>query len=228
MERIEALFDKSRVFYQGEDFARVRRITELCEWLAGSEGSDIEILLAAAILYPAHPSEEDAPQIAFEKRKSLGRARALLGESAYLEEEILRVVAVIDEAGHGSSRSIESAILQDAITLDGLGAVGVLRALGGEALVLSSFYEGGDPLGELQAREGHESVFDRLVKKAFRWSPKTRTALAGIEAERRMKFMKIFLEQLRGELFPHGMHAGLPSSAPAADLSGTPASDASL
>lgn len=188
---------------------------DLCEWLAGSEGADIEILLAAAILHAAHPSIEDAPEVAFEKRKALGRARALLGESAYREEEIAWVVSIIDESMRGTPFSVEASILQDAIALNGLGAVGVLRALGGDALVTAPFYDGEDPLGELRPRKGQESVFDRLVEKAFHSPPKMRTPTAALEADRRIKFMRTFLEQLRGELFPHGMmESGLPPDAP--------------
>ncbi len=204
MERIEKLFDKSREFYRGSDFACVRRIVDLCEWLAGHEGADIELLVAASIVHAAHPSVQDAPELAFEKRRSLGRSRTLLGECGFDETEVSTISAIIEESLQGTPTSVEAMILHDAISLDGLGAVGIIRALGSEAVLTPSFYEASNSPSELQLRGGKQSVFDRLVDKASA-VPRVWTATGEREAKRRIEFMGLFIDQLRGELFPHGL-----------------------
>lgn len=187
MERLEALTEKSKGLYRDDEWARVRRVGQLCEWIANHEGADIEILLAASILHAAHPRAGRTPEEAFAKRRAFAAVSELLAASAYNEEETKWILTIIEESTGALPFTVEAAILIDAVTLDGLGAVGLLT--------------GGSP--EARRIAALPSAMEDWDGELPRAEPRLHTLAAEREARRRIDFMKTFLLQLRGEISPH-------------------------
>lgn len=199
LERLEKLTITANESYRPEERARARRVGELCEWIANHEGADIEILLASAGLHATHPGAGRTPEDAFAKKRAQSSLPALLTTCGYTEEEIRRILAVIDEAFVGVPFSPEAMILKDALALDTWGAVGILG--------------GGSP--EARALVALAATGEEIPPALWQNRPKMRTLAAEREALRRLKFMGQFLEQLRSELSPHEtLEALIPPATP--------------
>jgi uncharacterized protein len=207
MKRIEELFELARGFYDngdpGHDLAHISRVMNTCCALGKAEGACLETLLAAAMLHDVvnlpknHPERLEASRMAAEK--SQGMLRAV----GFSESEIERIRLVITEHSYSLGRkpsTIESAVLQDADRLDALGAIGIMRAVSCGRQLGASFYDRANFLAEHRALDDKAFTIDHFFTKLFKLPALMNTAAAKAEAERRMAFMKGFLEQLRGEI----------------------------
>lgn len=115
-------------------YAHCRRVHELAKALAGEEGMsyDPEVLHISALLhdiglYKAYNLRE-APDHA---QRSAGVAERILRDLDFPPEatRMVRDAIVHHPPGHRRGRSMEAALLKDAVALDYLGAVGVGRVL---------------------------------------------------------------------------------------------------
>ena len=118
--------------HQPDHLFRVRdRAIDLAEQFEKDEGRkvDLEILALAALL---HDIDEPFDDKEGHVMMSMGRASEILAKIGYPDERAKRVLSVIAE--HSSetpsqATSDESLVLFDADKLDGVGAIGIARAL---------------------------------------------------------------------------------------------------
>jgi uncharacterized protein len=211
MQRIEALFEKAKVFYDngdpGHDIAHINRVVATCKSLSATEGADVEIVLAAAILHDVvnlpknHPERLQASQMAAEKSKSM------MSDSGFSEMEINRIATVITEHSYSLGKkpsSVESAILQDADKLDAIGAIGIMRAVSCGSRLGSSYYQEGDPFAEGRELNDKAYTIDHFFTKLLKLPDLMNTKSARLEADRRTEFMQTFLDQLKNEIESNG------------------------
>ena len=207
MKRIESLFEKAKGFYDngdpGHDIAHICRVMATCKRLCAVESADVETVLAAAILHDVvnlpknHPERLRASQLAAEKSKGM------LSDSGFSVVEIDRIVTVITEHSYSLGKkpsSIESAILQDADKLDAIGAIGIMRTVSCGFRLGSTYYQEQDPFAK--GRELNDKAFtiDHFFTKLFKLPALMNTTSAKLEADRRVEFMKTFLDQLKSEI----------------------------
>ena len=136
--------EEARQWYQDadpvHDFDHVMRVYRIAERLAKSEGADLEIVRAAALLHDARGS---APGVAGSARAehhitSARFAGNVLAEKGWPEEKIQAVQHCI--LGHrfrgqaDKPQTLEAQVLFDADKLDVLGAIGAARTIAYAAL----------------------------------------------------------------------------------------------
>lgn len=207
MKRLENLIPLVKPFYSAEDPAHdwphIGRVIAMCRKLATGESVDLPCLLAAAYCHDIvnlpknHPDRSRASELAAEK------AAPLLQESGFTTSEIQKIQKIVIE--HSFSKglkpsSLEAAIVQDADRLDTLGAIGVLRCASVNTQMKSSFYEPFDPLAENRDLDDKKYMVDHYFVKIFKLPEMMNTPKAKVEAQKRVEYMKHFLDTLMGEI----------------------------
>lgn len=131
------------------------------------------------------------------------KAAPLLFQCGFSNEEVKNIQQYVIE--HSFSKglkptSLEAAILQDSDRLDTLGAIGVLRCASVNTQMKSSFYEPFDPLAELRELDDKKYMVDHYFVKIFKLPEMMNTNKGKVEAQKRVSFMKNFLETLMTEI----------------------------
>ena len=207
MKRLENLIPLVKPFYTPEDPAHdwphIGRVISTAKKLAAGENVDLPCLLAAIYCHDIvnlpknHPDRSNASVLAAEK------AGPLLELAGFNSGEIKKIQQFVIE--HSFSKglkptSLEAAIVQDSDRLDTLGAIGVLRCASVNTQMKSAFYEPFDPLAEARELDDKKYMVDHYFVKIFKLPELMNTAKGKMEAEKRVVFMKAFLETLMGEI----------------------------
>jgi uncharacterized protein len=207
MTRLDRLQEKAKGLYQngdaGHDFAHICRVMGLCERIGRVENANIEILLAAAMLHDVVNLPKNHPERLLASQMAADHSTGLLTDAGFSEPEIKQIAAVIREHSYSLGRpptSIESAVLQDADKLDAVGAIGVMRAVTCGAKIGSSYYDSVDPLAESRELDDKRYVIDHFFTKLLKLPDLMNTRAGRDEAERRVRFVRLFLEQLKTEI----------------------------
>jgi len=206
-EALEGIRQEARARTQAtdpsHDWSHIERVAALCRTLGKEEGAEERILLAAAYLHDLINVPKNHPDRANASLASAKEAAGILREHGYGSDEVRRVVRAIEE--HSFSRglactSIESRVLQDADRLDALGAIGVLRTATCGATMGAAYYDLIDPLARDRALDDSRYTLDHFPAKLLRLAERFNTASGRREADRRTRFMEVFLRQLADEI----------------------------
>ena len=207
MERLQRLIPLVKPFYPPDDPAHdwphIGRVISNAKILSVGESVDLPCLLAAVYCHDLvnlpknHPDRSKASFLAGEK------AEPLLAQSSFDLEEIKKIKQYVME--HSFSKglkpsSLEAAILQDSDRLDTLGAIGVLRCASVNTQMKTSFYDPFDPLAENRDLDDKKFMVDHYFVKIFKLPDLMNTQKGKLEAEKRVAFMKIFLDSLLKEI----------------------------
>jgi len=203
-------------------FDHVLRVYRMAESLALSEGADIEVVRAAALLHDAnrgrpaaihpqrpgggggehHPAHEfDAAELAYQ----------VLEAEGWREERIAAVQHCIRSHRFRESsetpRTLEAQVLFDADKLDAMGAIGAARAIAYAACAGQPAYAEPSALfrrtGNLEENERH-SAYHEYLFKLVRLKDRLYTAAARSLAKERHRWMVDFFERLALEAKEEG------------------------
>lgn len=204
--------DSARAWYDSTDpvhgFEHVRRVYHLARHLALSEGADVEIVCAAALLHDADGAHVREPcQRSAHQHASAEFARQALAAEGWPEERISAVVECIRaHRFRGEAQppqTLEAKVLFDADKLDAIGAIGVMRAI-------AYSLQNGQPVfappsarflqsWEREPGEPH-SAYHEFLFKLSRIKPRLNTPTARRLAEARHAIMEQFFHALLEEL----------------------------
>lgn len=205
--------ETARSWYSDDDpvhgFDHVMRVCRIAECLAQSEGADVEIVRAAALL---HDAEGSATAGGDEGRlnhhhASAEFAREILQADGWSEERIAAVQHCIlahrFRDNTEQPQTLEAKILFDADKLDVLGAIGIVRTIAFDVVVGQPVYS--EPsqrflqTGEKEAGEPHSS-FHEYIFKLSKIKDMLFTDKAKAMAEDRHRFMREFFDRLALEM----------------------------
>lgn len=203
----------ARQWYPDDDpvhgFDHVLRVFKMAEILAQSEGADLEIVRAAALLHDAEGSQTSGGN---EGRKdhhqaSADFARKILEAEGWSEDRIQAVQHCIRAHRFRDTSeppaSLEAQVIFDADKLDVIGAIGVLRTIAYNVVT-------GEPVfiqpsekflqtGEKEPGEVHSSYHEYFFKLS-KIKDRLYTATARRLGESRHQFMQAFFDQLSAEM----------------------------
>ena len=205
--------EAARSWYSNNDpvhgFDHVVRVYRMADYLAKSEGADLEIVRAAALL---HDAEGSATAGGDEGRvnhhhASAEFAREVLQAEGWPEERIVAVQHCIRahrfRDNSEQPQTLEAKILFDADKLDVLGAIGIVRTIAFDVIVGQPIYA--EPsqrflqTGEKESGEPHSSYHEYIFKlskiKNMLYTVKARAL-----AEDRHRFMQEFFDRLINEM----------------------------
>jgi uncharacterized protein len=184
-------------------FDHIRRVVTSSKRIARAEEARLEIVVPAAWLHDCVTVEKDSPD-----RPRASTLAAAVGRE-YLEDvrypaELLDEIAHCIEAHSFSAgiepKTLEAMVVQDADRLDALGAIGVARTFVVGGRLGRPLYDESDPFCRQRQPDDTVSTVDHFYTKLLKLPGTMQTGAGRLEAERRVMFLKDFLEQLESEL----------------------------
>lgn len=187
------------------DFEHIMRVYNNARRLAKMEGINPRLVLAAALLHDIVSYPKSDPRSKNSSVESATKAKQILGKYNYTKEEIRIISDAIRD--HSFSRgavpeTMVGKILQDADRLDAVGAIGIARTFSVGGAEKRPFYNIQDPFCKTRSPEDTKWTLDHFYKKLLLLEKKMNTDSAKLEARKRVKIMRQFLDVLREEIHP--------------------------
>ena len=186
------------------DFQHIMRVYKNTEAIGCREGADMEIILPAALLHDLVVYPKGSAKTSKSADDSADMAESLLHRYGYAKDKIDKICYCIRT--HSFSKklvpsTLEGKVLQDADRLDALGAIGIARTFSVGGSENRTFYNPDDPFcrsgRELNDREW---TLDHFQTKLLKLKKSMHTKTAREMANERVRFMELFILQLRKEV----------------------------
>ena len=185
------------------DALHIRRVVATARALAQEEGADMHIVLPAAYFHDFVNVPKNDPHRAQASRLSAEAAAEYLASAGYpavYMDAIRHAIAAHSFSANITPETREAEIVQDADRLDSLGAIGIGRCFSTSALMQRPYYCANDIWAEHRALDDKNFTLDHFEIKLLKLGETMRTKAARAEAEKRIKFMRAFIAQLKEEL----------------------------
>jgi len=185
------------------DFEHVLRVYANAERICKKEKADKKLVLTSALLHDivSYPKSDKRSKIS--STKSAIKAKKILQKLLYSNDEIEIISDAIESHSFSKNKipnTLEGKILQDADRLDALGAIGIARTFAVGGAEKRSFYNSSDPFCSSRKPDDQEWTVDHFFKKLLVLESKMNTKSGKIEAKRRTKVIKKFLNDLKKDL----------------------------
>ena len=199
--------EQARPWYQNadavHDFDHVLRVYRMAERLAQTEGADLEIVRAAALLHDAEGTTPAAEVRADHHHASAEFAAVVLRSEGWEAERIAAVQHCIRAHRYRDDseppNTPEAKVLYDADKLDVLGAIGVARVIAYATLAGEPWYA--EPSGQFiqtgrkESAEPHSAYHEHLFK--LRKIPeRMHSATARAIAAQRLQYLEEYFQRL--------------------------------
>ncbi len=184
------------------DFEHVLRVYANAERICKKEKADKKLVLTAALLHDIVSFQKSDPRSKTSSTKSAIKSKKILQKLLYSYEEIKIITNAIENHSFSKNKipkTFEGKILQDADRLDALGAIGIARTFAVGGAENRSFYNSSDPFCLSRKPNDQEWTLDHFYKKLLVLESKMNTKSGKVEAKRRTKIIKKFLNDLKLE-----------------------------
>lgn len=187
------------------DFTHALRVLSAAEMLQRKEGGDLEIIVPSAIFHDAVCYPKSSPLRSHSTVQSAYMAEEILTEmgNLYPKEKISEVKNVIKRCSFTqdlNALSIEEMIVRDADLLEATGAIEIMRMFSYSGTINRPFYDYRDMFAQKRDLDDLKFAIDLFLTKSYRVPNKIHTVTGKTIAERRVIFMKNFIEELQAEL----------------------------
>jgi len=185
------------------DFEHIMRVLKNATRIARKEKADVRVITAAALLHDIISYPKSDPRSKNSSSDSAEESRKILKKYDFTHDEIDIISDAIRD--HSFSRGVvprtmEGKILQDADRLDALGAIGIARTFAVGGAENRTFYNKDDPFCKKRSPDDKIWTLDHFYKKLLLLEKTMNTKTGKIEARKRIKIMKKFLDELKKEI----------------------------
>ena len=129
--------------------------------------------------------------------------RKPIKENYFSNDEITMITNAIREHSFSGGKipsTIEGKILQDADRLDAIGAIGLARVFSFSGSNHRAFYDPNDPFSKNRTLNDDKWALDHFFKKLLLLENMMNTKAAMIEAKKRTRVLKNYLDSLKKEI----------------------------
>lgn len=185
------------------DPSHIRRVVASAKALARDEGADLAVVIPAAWLHDCVAVAKDSPDRPRASRLAAAEAVRFLGSVGYPDEHFEAIGHAIEAHSFSAGippRTLEARVVQDADRLDALGAIGIARCLMLGGHFQRPLYDPSEPIPEQRQADDSTYVLDHFYVKLFQLPGTLHTEAGRREGERRVAFMRTYVEQLSREL----------------------------
>ncbi len=185
------------------DFEHVLRVYANAEKICIKEKVEKKLVLTSALLHDIVSFQKTDIRSKTSSTKSAIKAKKILLKLNYSSYEIKIITDAIENHSFSKNKkptTIEGKILQDADRLDALGAIGISRTFAVAGAQNRSIYNTNDPFCSSRKADDQVWAVDHFFKKLLLLEAKMYTKSAKIEAKRRTKIIKKFLNDLKQEI----------------------------
>ena len=185
------------------DFEHVMRVLKNAKMIARNERADLKIITAAVLLHDLISYPKSDPRSKNSSSVSAKKSRVILKNYGFSQDQIEIISGAIRD--HSFSRgvvpqTIEGKILQDADRLDALGAIGIARTFAVGGAENRPFYNKIDPFCKKRSPDDKSWTLDHFYTKLLRLEKTMNTKAGKIEARKRIRIMKKFIDELKKEI----------------------------
>jgi uncharacterized protein len=185
------------------DFEHIMRVFKNAQKICKNENVTEKLVLSAVLLhdivsYPKSDKRSKSSSI-----KSAKESKKILKKFNFTQEEIQIISDAIRD--HSFSRNkipttLEGKILQDADRLDAIGAIGIARVFAVGGSEKRRFYNVTDPFCKNRIPDDKIWTLDHFYHKLLKLESLMNTKSGKIEAKKRTKVLKDFLNELKKEI----------------------------
>lgn len=185
------------------DFEHIMRVLKNAIMIARKEKANIRVITAAVLLHDIVSYPKSDPRSKYSSLESAEESRKILKKHDFSQDEMNIIAEAIRD--HSFSRGVipqtlVGRILQDADRLDALGAVGIARTFAVGGAENRPFYNKDDPFCKKRSPDDRSWTLDHFYKKLLLLEKTMNTKTGQMEARKRIKIMKRFLDELKKEI----------------------------
>ncbi len=185
------------------DFDHIMRVFKNARNICKKENANDKLVLSAVLLHDivSYPKSDKRSKLS--SIKSAEKSKKILTKFNFTKEEIQIISDAIRD--HSFSRNkipttLEGKILQDADRLDAIGAIGIARVFAVSGSEKRSFYNVKDPFCKNRTPDDEIWALDHFYRKLLKLESLMNTKSGKIEAKKRTKVLKDFLNELKKEI----------------------------
>jgi uncharacterized protein len=186
------------------DFHHIMRVYKNAEMIGKSEGTDMEVLLPAALLHDLVVYPKGSAKSSRSSDESAGLAKKILGKYGYPQDQINLICYCIRAHSYTKKvvpTTLEGRILQDADRLDALGAIGIARTFSISGSENRTFYNADDPFCRSNRNlDDKKWTLDHFQMKLLKLEEIMHTKTAKKIARERTRFMILFIKEMQKEI----------------------------
>ncbi|MCH2534095.1 MAG: HD domain-containing protein [Bdellovibrionales bacterium] len=184
------------------DISHFQRVWSVANKL--SKGSEDKLtLLAACYFHDIVSYPKNDPRRSRSSLDAAEKATSILSSLGFPEEKLKNVKHCIEAHSYSANiptKTPEAEIVQDADRMEALGAIGLARTFYVAGSMGLKLFSTEDPFAEQRNLDDKKYAIDHFYEKLLKLPSTMKTQKGKVEAERRAKVLKAFLEDLRAEL----------------------------
>lgn len=185
------------------DFEHTMRVYKNAQKICKKEKSNEKLVLSAALLHDIVSYPKSDKRSKTSSIESAKKSKKILEKLGFSKEEIVMIFDAIKDHSFSQNKipkTLEGKILQDADRLDALGAIGIARVFATGGSLKRPFYNIDDPFCKTRIPDDHTWTVDHFFQKLLKLESLMNTKSGKIEAKKRTKILKEFLNQLKQEI----------------------------
>ena len=167
------------------------------------EKANEKLILSAALLHDIVSYPKSDKRSKMSSLESAKKSKQILKKYDFSKEEITIISDAIRDHSFSQNkvpRTLEGKILQDADRLDALGAIGIARVFATGGSLKRPFYNLDDPFCKTRIPDDKTWTVDHFFQKLLKLESLMNTKSGKVEAKRRTRVLKEFLNYLKQEL----------------------------
>ncbi len=185
------------------DFDHIMRVFKNAQNICKKENADEKLVLSAVLLHDVVSYPKSDKRSKLSSIKSAEESKKILQKFNFTKEEIQIISDAIRD--HSFSRNtvpatLEGKILQDADRLDAIGAIGIARVFAVGGSEKRPFYNVKDPFCKNRTPDDKIWTLDHFYRKLLKLESLMNTKSGKIEAKKRTRVLKDFLNELKKEI----------------------------
>ena len=185
------------------DFEHTIRVYKNAQKICKKEKANEKLVLSATLLHDVVSYPKSDKRSKMSSIESAKKSKKILEKFDFSKEDI----TIISDAIHDHSfsqnkipKTLEGKILQDADRLDALGAIGIARVFATGGSLKRPFYNIDDPFCKRRIPDDKTWTVDHFFRKLLKLESLMNTKSGKVEAKKRTRILKEFLNQLKQEI----------------------------
>ena len=185
------------------DYEHTMRVYKNAQQICKKEKANETLVLSAALLHDIVSYSKSNKRSKLSSIDSAKKSKNILEKFNFSKKDITIILDAIRDHSFSQNKipkTLEGKILQDADRLDALGAIGIARVFATGGSLKRPFYNIKDPFCKRRTPDDHTWTVDHFFEKLLKLESLMNTKSGKVEAKKRTRILKEFLNQLKQEI----------------------------